>query len=343
MSQHDFNIANQGFAAFRSDLNNALGALVSNSSGTTEPTTTYAYQWWYDSTTDILKMRNSANDAWISVAAFNQTTDVWSVVLPSGNLNDIASQAQAEAGTDNTTIMTPLKTAQAIAALGGSSALDFQEFTTSGTWTKPSSGSIAIITLIGGGGGGGSYSIEITFGGSGGQIITGIFSLADLSSSETIVIGAGGSGTTNVTVAGQNGGNSSIGTSKLICLGGTGGRSRTGTTVYLGTPNLISPSSIGSLLKPLTMVTDKASLWSLDQSTGNFWAGDAIYAHGGGVNSLAGGIVGKPTFFGQGGSGHTTDSTGVGSNGTGYGAGGGTGYNADGGAGTSGYCSIAVY
>jgi hypothetical protein len=75
MSQHDFNIANQGFPAFRSDLNDALGALASLSSGATEPTTTYANQLWYDSSTDILKMRNSDNDAWISIATLNQTSD----------------------------------------------------------------------------------------------------------------------------------------------------------------------------------------------------------------------------------------------------------------------------
>ena len=75
MSQHDFNIANQGFPAFRSDLNSALGALASLSSGTTEPSTTYANQLWYDTTNDLLKMRNEANDAWITIAYLDQTAD----------------------------------------------------------------------------------------------------------------------------------------------------------------------------------------------------------------------------------------------------------------------------
>lgn len=78
MSQNDFNIANQGFPSFRSDLNGALQALASNSSGTSAPATTYAYMWWYDSTNDILKMRNADNDAWIDFASFDQTTDTWS-------------------------------------------------------------------------------------------------------------------------------------------------------------------------------------------------------------------------------------------------------------------------
>ena len=78
MAQNDFSIANQGFPSFRSDLNDALQSLASNSSGTTAPPTTYAYQWWYDETSDILKMRNSANDDWIEFATFDQTTDSWS-------------------------------------------------------------------------------------------------------------------------------------------------------------------------------------------------------------------------------------------------------------------------
>lgn len=79
MSQHDFEIANQGFPATRADLNNALQALASVSAGTSEPSTTYAYQLWYDETNDLLKMRNSDNDAFITLAFFDQTNDEWEV------------------------------------------------------------------------------------------------------------------------------------------------------------------------------------------------------------------------------------------------------------------------
>ena len=75
MAQHDLEIANQGFPAFRSDLNNALQALGSLSSGATEPTTTYANQLWYDSANDQIKIRNEDDDAWITIATLNQTTD----------------------------------------------------------------------------------------------------------------------------------------------------------------------------------------------------------------------------------------------------------------------------
>lgn len=75
MAQHDFSIANQGFPAFRADLNDALGAIASSSSGTTAPSVPYANQLWMDTTNHILKVRNEDNDAWISVATFDQTTD----------------------------------------------------------------------------------------------------------------------------------------------------------------------------------------------------------------------------------------------------------------------------
>ena len=67
MAQHDYVIANGTGAAVRSDLNGALGAIVSNNSGSTEPATMYAYQWWPDTTTGLLKIRNAANSAWITV------------------------------------------------------------------------------------------------------------------------------------------------------------------------------------------------------------------------------------------------------------------------------------
>jgi len=67
MAEHDYVIANQNGANTRSDLNNALAAIVSNNSKATEPTTTYAFMWWADTANDILKQRNAADSAWISI------------------------------------------------------------------------------------------------------------------------------------------------------------------------------------------------------------------------------------------------------------------------------------
>jgi hypothetical protein len=96
MAQHDFNIANQGFPAFRADLNNALSAAASLSSGTSAPSTTFAYQLWYDTTNDILKIRNGDDDAWINIFTFNQTADTVDL-----NINGIAV-ANTDTDTTNT-------------------------------------------------------------------------------------------------------------------------------------------------------------------------------------------------------------------------------------------------
>jgi hypothetical protein len=65
----DYSLANQSGANFRSELNTILAAIVSQNSGSTAPSTTYAYQWWIDTGASpaLLKIRNAANDAWITV------------------------------------------------------------------------------------------------------------------------------------------------------------------------------------------------------------------------------------------------------------------------------------
>lgn len=73
MAQHDYDIANGTGAAVRADLNNVLDAIVSNNSGTTSPGTTFAFQWWADTTANQLKIRNSANDAWITLRELDGT------------------------------------------------------------------------------------------------------------------------------------------------------------------------------------------------------------------------------------------------------------------------------
>ncbi len=70
---HDYIISNQSGASFRSDLNNALAAIVSNNSNSTAPATTYAYQWWADTTANQLKLRNSANSDWIVIQELDGT------------------------------------------------------------------------------------------------------------------------------------------------------------------------------------------------------------------------------------------------------------------------------
>ena len=67
MATHDYVIANGTGSAVRSDLNNALAAIVSNNSASSEPSTKYAFQFWADTNTGLLKQRNAANNAWIEI------------------------------------------------------------------------------------------------------------------------------------------------------------------------------------------------------------------------------------------------------------------------------------
>ena len=69
MPTHDYIIANGTGAAVRADINSALSAIVSLNSSASEPGTMYAYQLWADtgSNPSLLKIRNGANSAWITL------------------------------------------------------------------------------------------------------------------------------------------------------------------------------------------------------------------------------------------------------------------------------------
>jgi len=100
MATHDYVIANGTGAAVRSDINGALAAIVTNNSDTVAPATTYAFQWWADTTTGLLKIRNAANSAFITVGTLGSAN---LALLPlgggtmTGALNTSAGTAAAVA------------------------------------------------------------------------------------------------------------------------------------------------------------------------------------------------------------------------------------------------------
>lgn len=114
MSQHDFDIANQTAPSFRSDLNDALAALASLSSGATAPSTTYANMLWYDTANNLLRMRNESDSAWITIGTLNQSTNKFEV----DNLPTL-TQATWQAGTNTTeAVVSPAKVKAAIDSIG---------------------------------------------------------------------------------------------------------------------------------------------------------------------------------------------------------------------------------
>jgi hypothetical protein len=107
MPTHDYVIDNQTAPNFRADLNQALQAIVSNNSSTSAPSTTYANMIWYDTTNNILYMRTEADDGWIALGTLNQVASTFAANVA------IASQAEAQAGAENTKTLTALRVAQA--------------------------------------------------------------------------------------------------------------------------------------------------------------------------------------------------------------------------------------
>ena len=100
MAQHDMNIANQGFPAFRSDLNNALSAINSFQSGTSRPSGAVSGTIWLDTTsatTPTLKYYDGADD--ISLATLDHTANTvnW---LDSTVVFDIVGDTTPQLGGD---------------------------------------------------------------------------------------------------------------------------------------------------------------------------------------------------------------------------------------------------
>tara|TARA_R100000329_G_scaffold42588_1_gene39590 strand:- start:10 stop:960 length:951 start_codon:yes stop_codon:yes gene_type:complete len=64
---HDYDIANAVGQTFRADLNVCLGDIQSLNSGSSDPSTTVAYKIWADTANNLLKIRNSANNGWLTL------------------------------------------------------------------------------------------------------------------------------------------------------------------------------------------------------------------------------------------------------------------------------------
>jgi len=104
VATHDYVIANGTGAAVRSDLNGALAAIVSQNSNASAPATTYPYMLWADTTAGIMKMRNGANSAFISLWELDGTFIATDISLSAGTA---AAPSLYFTGSTNTGLYSP--------------------------------------------------------------------------------------------------------------------------------------------------------------------------------------------------------------------------------------------
>jgi hypothetical protein len=105
MAQHDYSIANNTGSAVRTDLNNSLAAIVSQNSGSSAPSTTFSYQQWADTSAGLLKIRNGANNAWVTVGTLDQA-NLGLATLASPNLSGNPTAPTPASGDNDTSIAT---------------------------------------------------------------------------------------------------------------------------------------------------------------------------------------------------------------------------------------------
>ena len=206
------------------------------------------------------------------------------------NINDIETIVSKQ---DTLVSGTNIKTVNGESVLGSGNMLvgatiDYQEFTTSGTWTKPVGCNYVYVEVLGAGGGGSS---GVSFnqsgyvrggaGAGGGAYTSKLIPQSELANSINVVVGAGGAGGNNVLNsviqnAGGNGGLSSFWT--IEASGGVGGT---------GTSSSISASIAGG-----------AGGGNISYRTFGGAGGN-----GGAGTTSSGVIVMLPTFGGKGGDG----------------------------------------
>jgi len=107
MAQHDYNIANQGFSSFRSDLNNALSAIQTTNSGTSLPTGAVAGQIWLDTTnatSPTLKFYDGTDS--ISLATINYTANTVDWLDSSVTITGLSTSATGTVLTLSDTVTT---------------------------------------------------------------------------------------------------------------------------------------------------------------------------------------------------------------------------------------------
>jgi len=150
MAQHDYDIANQGFPAFRSDLNNVLEAINTSNSGSSRPSSAVAGTIWLDTTNatnPTLKFYDGTDDISLATLDYSANTVNWldssiSIASPLAVAGSASAGAEIRLpeDTDNGSNYVALKAADSIASdvtftLPAADGTTGQALTTNGSGT----------------------------------------------------------------------------------------------------------------------------------------------------------------------------------------------------------------
>lgn len=229
--------------------------------------------------------------------------------------------------------------------------IDVQTFDSSGTWSKPSQGSVAYVEVWGAGGSGAAGASSTNRnGGAGGGYMARLIPLSSLGATETVTVGAGGA-SRNTAVNGQTGGNSNFGT-WVYAYGGSGGTTSSTPADMAVTPGTPLRAALGAAMTTYVkgasiVLSTVVSYWDFfDRTYAGGWASidgtdigqlrNSVWGGGGG--SSQGSTAGTSQYGGAGGAMGVAGSTPAGGGGGATGAGAGVS-----GAGGSGRVKITVW
>lgn len=266
MAQHaDYNIANQGFPAFRTDLNNVLSAINTLNSGTSRPASAVAGSLWLDTTTSTaptLKYYDGADD--ISLATIDHTANTVNWLDSTVSITGLSTSATGTVLTLtdsylNSTVSIRLPNATAITDDSGNEYIKFAKtasavneisITNSATANNPSLSATGSDTNIGLTlAGKGTGLIKLTSGGyyPEATLTDGATITWDVSTSPVAKVTLGGNRTLSAPTNGATGQFISL----LVIQDGTGSRTLTWNSAYEfasdTAPTLTTTASLGDL------------------------------------------------------------------------------------------------